>query len=171
MKKTTIVVLAFTLAASIPATAVLAGSEDWRYDPESLPYYLRDRGRGVIPTSMFGTYVSPGELLIYPFFEYYTDGNYEYSPNELGMGPDEDYRGKYQGSEGLIFLGYGLTRSLSLELEAAVIEAELQPAADDPNITADEIHESGLGDVQTQLNWLFMRETASRPAAFSRRSS
>jgi hypothetical protein len=33
------------------------------------PTYLEDRGTG-IPTSMFGTYVRRGELLVYPFFEY-----------------------------------------------------------------------------------------------------
>ena len=48
----------------------LAVVDDWRFAPEKLPVYLRDRGRNVIPTSMFGTYVKPGELLIYPFFEY-----------------------------------------------------------------------------------------------------
>jgi hypothetical protein len=31
-----------------------------------VPIYLKDRGTG-IPTSMFGTYVSKGELLFYPF--------------------------------------------------------------------------------------------------------
>lgn len=144
-----------------------AGSNDWRYNPDALPYYLRDRGRDAIPTSMFGTYVNPGELLVYPFFEFYGDNNYEYSPNELGYGVDMDYRGDYEASEGLIFLGYGLTRSLCLEVEAAVITAELEPSPDDPATPAGAIQESGLGDVQTQLNWLFMRETESRPAAFS----
>ena len=41
---------------------------------EELPYYLQDRGTG-IPTSQFGTYVRKGELLIYPFYEYYYDSN------------------------------------------------------------------------------------------------
>ena len=36
---------------------------------EDLPSYLRDRGPG-IPTSMFGVYVTKGQLLVYPFFEY-----------------------------------------------------------------------------------------------------
>jgi hypothetical protein len=35
---------------------------------EELPVYLRDRGEGVA-TSMFGTYIERGELLIYPFYE------------------------------------------------------------------------------------------------------
>ena len=48
-----------------------------------LPDYLRDRGTGVA-TSMFGTYVRKGELLFYPFFEWYADADLEYEPRELG---------------------------------------------------------------------------------------
>ena len=44
---------------------------------KDLPVYLRDRGTGV-STSMFGTYIRQGELLFYPFFEYYLDKNMEY---------------------------------------------------------------------------------------------
>ena len=39
---------------------------------EELPFYLKDRGTG-IATSMFGTYVRSGGLLLYPFIEYYRD--------------------------------------------------------------------------------------------------
>jgi hypothetical protein len=37
---------------------------------------LRDRDEGT-PLSMFGTQLREGELVIYPFFEYYRDGDYE----------------------------------------------------------------------------------------------
>ena len=37
---------------------------------EEIPVYLIDRGTG-IPMSIFGTYVRDGELLVYPFYEYY----------------------------------------------------------------------------------------------------
>src|SRR5690242_17060011 len=66
----------------------------------------RDRGPG-IPTSMFGTYVQPRELLVYPFFEYYRDADAEYKPSELGYGLDQDYRGRYWANERLVFVGYG----------------------------------------------------------------
>lgn len=33
---------------------------------EELPRYLRDRGTGVA-TSMFGTFIEPGQFLFYPF--------------------------------------------------------------------------------------------------------
>lgn len=134
-------------------------------DP-SLPVYLRDRGTGVA-TSMFGTYVRRGELLVYPFFEYYADRNYEYAPEELGVPGSIDYRGRYRAREGLIFLGYGLTDHLAVELEAAVIRVSLDKAADDPSRLPDRIEESGLGDVEAQLRWRIRTEDAGRPEVFS----
>ena len=128
--------------------------------------YLKDRGTGT-PTSMFGTYIHKGELLIYPFFEYYLDDDMEYSPVEFGFNLDIDYRGKYRASEGLIFLGYGLTDNLAIEMEVAVIDATLEKADNDPSAVPDEISESGLGDTQTQIDWRWLRETAKRPALFS----
>ena len=68
------------------------------YAEEQLPVYLKDRGTG-IATSMFGTYVRPGELLIYPFIEYYLDSNTEYEPAEFGYVDDTEYRGKSKGIE------------------------------------------------------------------------
>ena len=137
-------------------------------DPEAadLPIYLKDRGTGV-PTSMFGTYVVSGELLIYPFFEYYYDDNMEYAPAELSYGLNEDYRGKYRASEWLIFLGYGMTDMVALEVEVAVIDATLEKSRDDPSDMPDRIFESGLGDVQMQLDWRWVTESEHRPEVFS----
>jgi hypothetical protein len=126
----------------------------------------RDRGPG-IPTSLFGTYVAAGELLFYPFFEYYLDRNYEYKPQELGFGVDQDFRGDYRASEGLIFLGYGISDRLALELEAAVIEARLEKSPADPSLMPDSLEESGLGDVAAQLRWRWNRETETRGELFS----
>jgi hypothetical protein len=126
----------------------------------------RDRGAG-IPTSMFGTYIARGELIVYPFFEYYRDRNAEYSPDELGYGLDQDFRGTYRASEGLIFLGYGVSERLAVELEAAVISARLETSPDDPSGVPSVIEESGLGDVEGQLRWRWRRETERRPELFS----
>jgi len=145
-------------ASSAPATARAAGEE--------LPSYLSDRGTGQ-PTSMFGTYIRKGELLVYPFFEYYLDNNAEYKPAELGYELDQDFRGKFRASEGLIFLGYGLTDWLAMEFEAAIISASLEKAADDPSATPARIEESGTGDVEGQIRLRWARETASRPEFFS----
>ncbi len=133
---------------------------------KDLPVYLQDRGYGV-PTSMFGTYIEKREVLIYPFFEYYYDQDMEYSPTDFGYLPDQDFRGRFRASEGLIFLGYGLTEDISLELETAMIKARLKKASDDTSPVPAEISESGLGDVQTQVNWQWLREKAERPGAFS----
>jgi hypothetical protein len=128
---------------------------------------LRDRGTGV-PTSMFGTYINKGEVLIYPFFEYYRDRNYEYNPTELDFtGDDQDFRGKYRAKEGLIFLGYGLGEDVAVEFEAAVISASLEKSAGDRSNMPARLEESGLGDVEAQLRWRWARETATRPELFS----
>jgi len=131
-----------------------------------LPSYLRDRGPG-IPTSMFGIYVQEGQLLLYPFFEYYRDSDFEYAPNELGGTLDKDYRGDYRASEGLLFLGWGVTDRLAIEIEAAVIRAELQTSADDPTDLPARIEESGLGDVEGQIRWRWAAESPDRPEIFS----
>lgn len=131
-----------------------------------LPYYLRDRGEGV-PTSMFGTYINKGELIVYPFFEYYVDDDMEYEPAELGYGLTTEFRGKYRASEGLLFVAYGITDWLALELEGAVIEASLETASDDPSGAPDKIEESGTGDVEGQLRLRLARENESRPEVFT----
>jgi len=135
---------------------------------DTLPAYLRDRGAGV-RTSLLGTYVRKGELLIYPFFEYYWDHNAEYKPSELGYGPDTtDYRGRYRASEGILFLGYGIAENVALEFEAAVITAELETSPSDTSSgRQDKVKESGLGDVEGQIRWRFQRETASRPELYT----
>lgn len=133
---------------------------------ESPPFYLKDRGPGT-HTSMFGTYIQKGELVVYPFFEYYLDNNLEYSPNEFGFTLDQDFRGKYQASEGLLFLGYGLTDRLVFEVEAAMIHASLERSPDDLSGMPEKLTESGLGDMQIQLDWMWSKETESRPGFYS----
>jgi hypothetical protein len=130
------------------------------------PDRLRDRGPGQ-PTSMFGTYIGAGELLVYPFFEYYLDNDLEYKPEEFGYSLDEDLRGRYRASEGLIFLSYGITDWLAVEFEAAIIDASLETAPDDTSGAPDRIEESGTGDVEGQIRARIARETGSRPEFFS----
>ena len=133
---------------------------------QDLRLWLRDRGSGVA-TSMFGTYVRKGELLAYTFLEWYADSDLEYKPSELGYTGDLDYRGRYRASEGLLFLGYGITRDVAVELEAAVITATLEKSPADPSALPSKITESGLGDVEGQLRWRWLHETARRPEAFA----
>jgi hypothetical protein len=116
---------------------------------------------------MFGTYGRGGELLVYPFAEWYWDGNLEYKPSELGYGLAVDHRGRYGATEGLLFLAYGITRDLAVELEGAFIGAELEKAANDTSAMPGEVEETGLGDVEAQLRWRFQHERGARPEMFT----
>jgi hypothetical protein len=116
---------------------------------------------------MFGTYIRKGEWLLYPFFEYYRDKDFEYKPEELGFVVDQDFRGRYRASEGLFFLGYGVSDRLAVEFEIAIIRAVLEKSSDDPSALPNRLEESGLGDVEGQLRWRWNRETATRPEWFS----
>lgn len=153
-----IIVLAVFLAVSLNCPALRAENQ--------LPVYLRDRGTGV-PTSMFGTYIRKGEFIFYPFFEYYINSDEEYAPSDLGFEGETDYRGEYKAYEGLVFLGYGLTEDLALELEVGVIDATLKSAPEDFSDVPDKISESGLNEVESQINWRFLKETEKIPEAFS----
>jgi hypothetical protein len=133
---------------------------------QAQPRHLRDRGSGVA-TSMFGTYINKGEVLFYPFFEWYYDHNFEYKPNEFGHSGDVDYRGRYTASEGLLFLAYGVTQDVAIEIEAALISAELRKSPRDPSTLPGTVRESGLGDVEGQIRWRFRRETPRRSEMFT----
>lgn len=148
---------AFTLLQGLPAAAQSpAGSEPW----------LRDRGAG-LPTSMFGTFINKGELIVYPFFEAYVDDDFEYKPAELGSAGDVDYRGRYRAKEGLVLVAYGVTDRLAIEFEIAGISAALDKSPNDTSSLPARIEESGLGDVEGQVRWRWNRESATRPEFFS----
>jgi hypothetical protein len=135
-------------------------------ETEGLPSYLRDRGEGM-PLSMFGTFVQKGQLLVYPFAEFYHDVDFEYKPSDLGHAEEVDYRGEYEASEQLLFLAYGVSDRLAIELEGALIQAELEKSRTDASSLPAEIRTSGVGDVEGQVRWRWARETAKRPEVFS----
>jgi hypothetical protein len=116
---------------------------------------------------MFGTYIDKGEIILYPFIEYYYDKNAEYKPAEFGYGKEEDYEGFYKATEGLLFVSYGISDWFAFELEAAVIDATLEKAGDDFSGMPTRISESGLGDIEGQLRWRYFKETEKRPELFS----
>jgi hypothetical protein len=107
---------------------------------------LQDRGPG-LPTSMFATYIRRGELIVYPFYEYYGDHDFEYKPSEFGVPGDEDFRGHYWAHEGIVLVSYGLRENLAVEIEMAVIRATLDKSAMDASALPPRTRESGLGDV------------------------
>jgi hypothetical protein len=126
----------------------------------------RDRGEGVA-LSMFGTYLKGGQWLVYPFFEYYRDNDYEYEAGELGYVGVTEQRGRYRAKEGLILVAYGITENLVAEFEAAVISARLDKSPQDDSALPARLEQSGLGDVEAQLRWRWRRETDTRPEWFS----
>jgi hypothetical protein len=130
------------------------------------PAWLRDRGDG-LPTSMFGTYVRKGEVLVYPFFEHYRDRNFEYKPAEFGSTGEEDYRGRYRANEALLFVAVGVSDRVAVEFEAAVIGASLDKSPLDRSSVPPRIEESGLGDIEGQVRWRWRRETEGGPEVFS----
>jgi len=126
-----------------------------------------DRGPG-IATSLFGTYIQEGELLVYPFYEYTKTTGFEYKASELGYQGTQDYLGKLVEHEYLLFLAYGFTQNVAVELEGALYtSATFDKAANDPTAVPGRIEESGLGDIEAQVRWRFRNETASRPELFT----
>jgi hypothetical protein len=137
-------------------------------DAQVAAYRTRDTGGNGIPASMFATYIEPGDFVVYPFFEYYWDNTAEYQPSELGFVGDEDYFGRYRASEYLIFLAYGISDRLHVELEAAGISARQEKSAADPgNFPAGGLEQSGLGDVEGQIRYRWRAETEQRGEIFS----
>lgn len=132
---------------------------------DNLPLYLKDRGTG-IATSMFGTYISRGQLLIFPFFEYSLDNNREYQPAKLGFGLNEDFQGKYRDSREQFFIAYGLTDRIALELEVALIRATLEKSPSDTSATPAKIKESGLADLEGQVRFRLLTENNRKPEIF-----
>lgn len=116
---------------------------------------------------MFGTYVRPGELLVYPYVEFYKDSNMEYKPKELGYNVDRDYRGEYQATEALIFFGYGLSERLAVEFEVAVIQASLKKTNEDTSEVPNKIEESGLGDSDLAPSTLMILYSISASEIFT----
>ncbi len=153
--------LVLTLVLTMSGAAPAAAQESTQSPP-----YLQDRGTGVA-TSMFGTYVRRGELVVYPFFEAYVDDNLEYKPEEYGYRGDLDFRGRYRAKEALLWAAYGFTDRLVVEFETAVIRATFDKAPDDPSGLPSRVVQSGLGDVEGQLRYRWREENAQRPELFS----
>ena len=155
--------------SSVLAAAAIA-ARPIRGHSQELPVYLRDRGTG-ISMSQFGTYITKGQFLIYPFYEYYYDSNFEYEPGDFNFGttvPErtQEQRGRYRAHEGILFLAYGISDRLAVEFEAAVISAQLDKSPSDP-LLPDSLEESGLSDVEGQIRWRWNTESEKTPEFFN----
>jgi len=66
-----------------------------------------------------------------------------------------------------VFVSYGVTDRVAVELEMAVIRASLYKSPNDPSAMPAKLTESGLGDRQMQLDWRWLKENDRRPEVFS----
>jgi hypothetical protein len=151
------------VAAAMLVVAVAAqAASQTPAQTEEPPPFQRDRGTGVA-SSMFGTYIRKGDLIVYPYWEYYLDNDREYKPAELGFGIDQDFRGRYRESEYLFFVAFGLTDNIAVQTELAGATASLVKSASDRSLLPGRIEESGLTSFETQLRWRWAKETEHRP--------
>ena len=124
----------------------------------------QDREVDGIPTSLLGTYIRSGELLVYPFFEYTKHNKFDYKPADLGVsapGDQTEFKGKSIEREWLLFVAYAFSDSLALEFESALHGSlDFTRDAADHTGTPDRIQESGLGDTEVNLRWRLQKETA-----------
>jgi hypothetical protein len=125
-----------------------------------------DRGSG-IRTSMVETYVEPGQLLVYPFAAYSWDHNFEYQPTMFGFPREQDFRGHYKTTEAAIFLAYGVTDWLAVELEGSQITSTFEKAPADSFGTPARIRETGFSDISGQIRMRLGQERGRRPEFFA----
>jgi hypothetical protein len=145
--------LVIPLALVLGVPAILAAQTD------------RDRGTGV-RTSMQETYIERRQLLIYPFGAYSWDHNFEYQPAMFGINSIEDFRGTYRTVEGALFLAYGVTDWLAIEVEGSQISATFEKDPGDTTATPARVEESGVSDIGGQIRVRLARERGSRPEFF-----
>jgi hypothetical protein len=84
----------------------------------------------------------------------------------FGFPSDEDFRGPYKSTEAALFLAYGVTDWLAVELEGSLITADFEKSPADTFGTPATIRESGLAAVAGSLRLRFVRERGSRPEFF-----
>ena len=128
---------------------------------------LAQSDRSGIRTSMLETYVEPGQFLIFPFYAYSWDHNYEYQPSMFGIGVDQDFEGTYRTNEVQLFLAYGVTDWLAVELEGARIIADFTRDPSDGSGTPSSLQERGTADVAGQVRLRLAPERGRRPEFFA----
>jgi hypothetical protein len=104
---------------------------------------------------------------VYPFVAYSRDDNQEYQPAKLGFGLTEDFRGRFRSFERQLFVGYGVTDRLAVEVEAGYKHITLDKAPADTSAVPARIQESGLADIEGQLRYRLVTEGDRRPEVFS----
>jgi hypothetical protein len=124
--------------------------------------HLRDRGPGV-RTSEFQTYVGRHQLLLLTSAAYIKDHNREYNPLDWGYGTQTDLRGTLRSSSAQLFVAYGVTDWLAVELEGSSLSARFDKSSRDTSATPARIRESAIGDFAGQVRVRFAQERGRRP--------
>lgn len=120
-----------------------------------------------VPTSMFGTFLGKGQLLVSPFFSYASDHNREYQPARLGYALNEDFRGRFRSIEEGLFVGYGVTDWLMVELEGSHLNARLIKSSGDSSSMPGALQQSGLADLEGQVRFRLLKEGMNRPGLYA----
>ena len=153
------------LTAGIFLFVVSAQAQTNFADYKQLPVYFHDRGKGMW-TSLFGTYIQKHELLIYPFFEYSYQHDFEYPSSDPGFNGDQTYRSKYKQGEYLVYLGYAINNWMGVEFESGVYTSIKKASADTSKVPTT-YKETGFGDTQIEFNFRLLTETSNRPDVFA----
>lgn len=82
------------------------------------------------------------------------------------MGPDVDFRGRFRGTSSQLFVGYGVSDRIGVELEAAYVTARLEKSPADTFATPAVTRQSGITDLEAQVRARLLQETAGRPELF-----
>ncbi len=141
----------------IATFAVVFGISSTLFAQQQEPPHLRDRGPG-IRTSEFQTYIGRHQLLFLTSAAYTKDHNLEYNPVDWGYGTQADLRGTFRSSTAQLFVAYGVTDWLAVELEGSSLSARFEKSSRDTTATPARIRESGVGDFAGQVRVRFARE-------------
>jgi hypothetical protein len=116
-------------------------------------------------TSIFGTYVRPGELLFMPFVEgYYATTRVQTSRAGYGLEQDFAEVGRWRTRSSWPTGSTTLRRGAG---SRALHRGTLDKAPEDPSSMPARLEQSGFGDWQMELNWRAIRETSSHPEVFA----
>jgi hypothetical protein len=136
---------------------------------DDVPFYLSDRG-GAMTTSLFGTFIEEGELLVYPFYEY-VDGVDDYRGIGLGTSTDTiEYTGDVKEHEVLLFLAYAFTEDIHIELEHLAYNKVTQspdPLDTTSGLTEPISESKSFPGLQAQVRWRAKHETESSPEIYT----
>ncbi|MEO5590774.1 MAG: hypothetical protein ABIS03_14430, partial [Gemmatimonadaceae bacterium] len=86
--------------------------------------------------------------------------------DEFGFPSDRDFKGRATSKGASIFAARALSRTVAVGVEAGFASASFYKSPSDASTLAGRVHESGLSDLQVEVDYSFLGESRLRPAAF-----